>query len=67
VGSNNEHVLFASLPMSWRVFCDISYFPDDYFGKYGKNKLLKYSGHLCHTAGKICYVSCNSQNIKNRL
>jgi hypothetical protein len=67
VGSNSEHVLFTSLPMSWRVFCDISYFPDNNFGKYGKNKLLKYSGYVCHAAGKMYYVSYNSQNTKNRL
>jgi len=32
-----------------------------------KNELLKYSGYVCRTAVKMCYVSYNSQNIKNRL
>lgn len=64
MGSNSEHVLFTSLSISLRMFCDISYFPDDNFGKYGENKVLKYSGYVCYTAGKMCYVSYNSQNIK---
>lgn len=66
MGSNSEHVLFTSLSVTFRVFCDISYCPDDNFGKYVKNELLIYSGYVCHTAVKICYVSYNSQNIKNR-